>query len=129
MDQAVISSLLDGAVVVESAPGRVALGFRASFDAEEAARPASIAALRTAAERAFGGSYAVTVTGAHERAQRESPAARRQQADSDRQRQQHAAIAADGRIRAVIEAFDGTLDAVLTEAEALESAARRKKPS
>ena len=113
----VIASLLDHAVVQASSPGRVTLAFPNRFHADQAAVPSRVERLATAAARAFGGNYEVTIGGLEERARTDSLSARRERAREQMLADDVATLQEDPTVKRVVEAFSGKMTAIISEQE------------
>ena len=117
--------LLAQAVVQQSGPGRVELGFRNQFYANKAKVPENHAQLVEAAQRAFGGSYEVIIGGVDDRARTDSLTAHRKVETKRVQAREVAALRDDESVQRVISAFDGRISYAVAEIELLDQRENR----
>ena len=117
LEQPVVASLLDHAVVNSSGPGRVEISFHNEFFSKQAQQDGNLVWLARAATRAFGGNYQVAVGTCNERARAESLAAQRQQTMQGEAKQQISSLKNDPSVQTLIEIVGGTLKETVSETE------------
>ena len=116
-DDPVNSVMLAHAVVQHSGPGRVELGFRNQFYVNKATVPKILALLTSAAEKAFGGSYEISVGGVDDRARSDSLTALRKAEIKRVQTGQVAELREDDSVKRVLSVFDGRIAYAVSDVE------------
>ncbi len=117
LEQPVVASLLDHAVINGSGPGRVEIAFFNEFFSKQAQQDGNLVWFARAATRAFGGNYQVEVGDCDDRARTQSLAAQRQQAMQGEVKQEILSLKDDPSVQTLIEMVGGTLTETVSETE------------
>jgi DNA polymerase-3 subunit gamma/tau len=117
LEQPVVASLLDHAVINGSGPGRVEIAFFNEFFSKQAQQDGNLVWFARAATRAFGGNYQVEVGDCDDRARTQSLAAQRQQAMQGEVNQEISSLKDDSSVQTLIEMVGGTLTETVSETE------------
>ncbi len=109
LQKPVVATLLDNAVIVHAANGRIRLGFSSEFWTGQAKQAETLRTLEEGARRAFAAPWHLEIGETEPRARTESPSARRAHKEQAQRQADAAQVMQHDRVRMLVDALDGQI--------------------